>query len=82
MVGAANNVAQIIAAKLARGALRRDRYDKLWARPGNGNMCEGCDLAILHTEVEFGVIFHDYAILRFHSECFMAWDRLRQPDPS
>jgi len=60
--------------KVARGALPTHASGRRWVGPGSGGRCDGCGDDVTVLDAEFEVGFRDALILRFHRECFSAWE--------
>ena len=66
-------------AKLDSERLRCDAttaWVSLW---GTGRSCDACDSPISGSQKAVLATFRDGAVLRFHRDCFSAWERERQP---
>ena len=76
------DVAAVIRAKLAEGALPRTPGTKVWGSTANGASCMGCGEAIRGTEYE--VEFAGAVSVRFHRTCYGIWDheRLQKSPPA
>jgi hypothetical protein len=63
--------------KLRSGALPRDRTSRTWVGPGSARTCMACDQNIARDDIEVECDAGDGRPLRFHKECFDAWDEER-----
>src|SRR5882724_729617 len=64
--------------KVARGALPTHASGRRWVGPGSGGRCDGCGDDVTVLDAEFEVGFRDALILRFHRECFSAWESVER----
>ena len=62
-------------AKVVNGTLRHDALHEAWSGKGSGQSCDGCEQAIVATDFEIEADFLGGQALRFHAECFTAWQR-------
>src|SRR5262245_26366606 len=58
---------------IARGALPHAPHDRTSLSLGNGQLCDGCDKAVLGADTEVAVGFAHGLALRFHVDCFGVW---------
>jgi len=63
----------ILTDKIARGTLPPSPHDHTSLRLGNGQLCDGCDKAVLGADTEVAVGFAHGLALRFHVDCFGIW---------
>jgi hypothetical protein len=70
---APNGIVPLIRSKLAAGTLPRVHAARLWAGPGKGDACAGCDQPITPAETEHEVDVPGRATLRFHRNCLSVW---------
>jgi hypothetical protein len=70
-------VRQLIRHRIEEGRLPRERTIELWHGPGFGQTCDGCGQAIAVNESMSLICAEDWQALRFHHECFEAWDAER-----
>ena len=67
-----------VRAKVAGGSLPRIAAAKTFYGHGEGKFCCACDLIVGRHEIEVEADFEGAIILRFHVECFRAWEEARQ----
>ena len=60
--------------KLRAGALPRGRQAKTWRGTGSARVCMGCDRIIARDDTEIECDDLEGRPLRFHKECFEAWE--------
>ncbi len=60
--------------KLRSGALPRSRRAKTWIGPGSARPCMACDQTIARDDTEVECDDLNGQPLRFHKECFEAWE--------
>ena len=70
----------LIRAKLTDGRLPIDHMPRIWGGPGEGEVCDGCDLIVPSGEfVMEGVSLDDpKRAVQFHVMCFHIWDDERR----
>jgi len=68
-----DGIVLLIRSKLAAGTLPRVDAAKLWAGPGRGDACAGCDQPITRAEIEHEVDVPARGALRFHRNCLGIW---------
>jgi len=70
-------------AKTSGGGLPTAGVRRRWVGPGRGERCNGCGDRIAPHENEFEIDFRNTLWLRFHDECFKAWQSFgpKRPDP-
>ena len=64
--------------KLRSGALPRRRRAKTWMGPGSARRCQACDQIIARDDTEVECDDPEGRPLRFHKECFDAWETERE----
>ena len=71
----------MIRTKLDGGLLPHDPMASMWVGGGRGESCDGCEVAILPTQVEYELDVSGRT-LRFHRACAALWEagRRRSPD--
>lgn len=67
-----------IVSKLDSGELRRDGPVASQFSKGRDRRCAACGNTIKMTQVECATEFADLLILRFHRDCYYAWDGARR----
>jgi hypothetical protein len=67
--------------KVESGALPTNGATRRWVGPGRGERCNGCGDPITPVETECEVDFSNTLLLRFHLECFTAWERFDRTSP-
>ena len=60
--------------KLRSGALPQSRAGHTWVGPGSARPCVACDLVIARDDTEVECDDPAGRPLRFHRECFDAWE--------
>jgi hypothetical protein len=74
-----DNIRRLIRQRLQSGRLPRDRTIELWLRPGSGQTCDGCGLAITSADPMSPVVCtNHWRLFRLHAGCFTVWDQERQ----
>jgi hypothetical protein len=76
----ADALIRLIRAKLASGRLPKESIPRVWAGPGDGEICCACNETIPQTQ--YGM--EGPGRLFFHLRCFHLWDAERQaplPNP-
>ena len=80
----------LIRSKLESGLLPYNSIPRIWGAPGNGEMCDGCDLLVAPTDMVIEGISladdgrklfdaHDHRRpLQLHVTCFYLWDSERR----
>ena len=67
--------------KLRSGALPRQCASRTWIGPGSARTCMACDGIIARDDTEVECDDADGRPLRFHKDCFHAWEsELEEPD--
>ena len=61
-------------AKMKDGSLPTEGARRRWVGSGRGVHCNGCGDVISARETEFEIDFRNALLLRFHAECFRAWE--------
>lgn len=67
------DIAARIGAKIAAGLLPLATEPRQRIGKGSGSSCAGCDESITRADVEYEVSIGSRRMLRFHSDCLMAW---------
>jgi len=70
---------ELIAAKLASGALPSTVPTSIIRSMGAGLRCSACDVSIGLDQIETECTFADGQWLRLHLECFREWRQQRAP---
>ena len=67
--------------KLTAGMLPtlRDAGGITFVGSGAGQICDGCDTAILPAEMEYSVAARDHRTFRFHVRCVLLWQMYARP---
>jgi len=75
-------VRQLIRYRIEDGRLPRERTIELWHGAGFGQICDGCDLPISTNDGMTLLCSEDWKAIRFHDDCFHAWnaERAHKPD--
>jgi hypothetical protein len=69
---------QLIRRKLHEGNLPRGQARDIWAAPGGGQTCDGCDEPIARSqEIGWRMVTRDWISIQFHDDCFQIWDAER-----
>ena len=63
---------------LDRGTLPHEKCVITWFGPGTGQRCVVCGVVIVPADIECECEHPRGGLLRFHQECFAAWDEARQ----
>jgi len=71
-----HEVRSLVLLKIADGRLPR-RTDKLWAGPGNGEVCDACERPIAPGQYLMEGVDGGRTLFRFHRECFAVWNAAR-----
>lgn len=58
--------------KISSGTLPTHQAPKVFGGKGNGGQCDACDSPITDVELEFDAL--NGRVLRFHLDCFCAWN--------
>jgi len=66
-------IAAVILSKIADGQLPGIEITRVWAGPGSGRPCDGCDQPVTAADVEHEIDLADAVTLRLHSGCFLIW---------
>jgi hypothetical protein len=64
--------------KLRSGALPRGRQGRTWVGRGSARTCMACDAIIARDDIEIECDDAAGRPLRFHKECFDAWETERE----
>jgi hypothetical protein len=73
-----SDIVAAITSKLAAGALPDVRVESVWAGPGTGRLCAGCDAPIPPSETEVEIDLAGEVVLCLHQRCFSVWqERVR-----
>ena len=81
MSTAANQLRQLVRAKLADGRLPHDSIPRVWGGPANGESCDACETVIPQTEfIIEGISATTGMGIQLHVPCFYIWDSERAPD--
>jgi len=64
--------------KLAAGTLPHEARGTTFVGFGTGQVCDGCDTPIAHTDMAYEVEARDRR-LRFHVRCVLLWQMHRRP---
>lgn len=67
-----------ILGKLAEGTLPQQPFPRVWASPGRGERCDGCDGVVGRGELALGGRDRIDRAIQFHAECYRLWDRARE----
>jgi hypothetical protein len=76
-----DHASQCIQDKLWYGILPNVAPAKRSGKFGSDRSCDGCDLVLGPTDVEYGVELPDGRRLRFHLNCASLWQVLRMALP-
>jgi hypothetical protein len=68
------DVRRLIREKIVAQSLPCRPCRAIWAGPGAGMPCAGCDRPILPTEIEFECEQPGGGLLRFHQACYLNWE--------
>ena len=71
------DVFDVILAKIRSGALPSARSYISYGGRGTNQTCDGCCERIPAEDVEYEVDLTEGRTLRFHQECFAAWQKAR-----
>ena len=63
----------VVRSRLQEGALWRGRPRRSWFRVGTVRPCHGCGALIGQKEIQVDLEVGALRLLRFHSECYVAW---------
>ena len=69
----------LILSKLADGRLPTNSNPRVWAGPGNGEICDGCDTIVTKTEFLVEATPLAGGPLQLHAQCFWVWEYERRP---
>ena len=69
-------IAAVILSKIADGQLPSIEITRVWAGPGSGRPCDGCDQPVTAADVEHEIDLAGAVTLRLHSGCFMIWQEV------
>jgi hypothetical protein len=77
---AAQDIRDVVRAKLESGELPRAKPDKVWAGNGTDRPCTACGTVITPADVEYELDLGaaPAVTLRFHQGCLTVWDEMRQ----
>ena len=67
----------IIRLKIEEGLLPRQPADRVWAGPGNGETCNGCEERIAKAQTVYEWEHGDGKV-QLHLGCYQIWNELRQ----
>jgi hypothetical protein len=77
---AAQDIREVVRAKLESGELPSAKPEKSWAGKGTDRPCAACGMVITPEDVEYELDLGaaPTVTLRFHQSCLTVWDELRQ----
>jgi hypothetical protein len=71
----------LILSKLADGRLPANSIPTVWGGPGNGEVCDGCEIIITKDDfvVEGISLGQGKGPMQLHAQCFWIWEAERRP---
>jgi hypothetical protein len=71
-------ISALIREKLVDGRLPHDHFPRIRSRPGNGEICDGCELTVTRAQTMMESLDAKGCRVQFHVGCYYVWVVERQ----